>query len=732
MYKKLFAFALFWLSLFNVGQTFAQCPSCQASSGELVVNGNFAQGNTGFFSDYNGNPNPGPGLPILWDQGTYQIGTNANNFHYAFQGYAHSLPFFGNFMVVNGANVAGVNVWCQTVAVVPGGVYNFSAWVSSVHVDNPALLGFEINGQSVGNPFSAPPNTLNWQQHSTTWIAPAGVFTATICIESLNTDGGGNDFGLDDISFTGCAPVTILNTANAGPNLEICSGETVSIGVPSVQNINYSWSANPYFNNLTTANPSFAMTNSGLNPITYTFTLTSDSLSLGCVSTDEATVTVNPQPAHSLPPTVQSCELPLLLNAGNGATGYLWNTGETSSEIEVNNTGNFSVTVSSGNCSITANTQVSLITHQTADLGPDLLVCSLPIDIAANVNNANYLWSTGSTAQTISANNAGTYSIVLTHNGCESYDEIEVTFDQIYDFILQPALNVCTFPVTFNSNVVADTYEWSNGGSEPIVSFAEPGTYTLIAFEGECSGSRQIQVNLIPHALVDLQDSIIVCELPATIVTNIGGAEFYQWSNGDQTNEAIITEPGMYNVFVTDNGCPSSDEIFVSFLSLPEISLSKNYLILCDGEKEIVKATISNYDTYYWESEQENLEIVISTQGIETIYATNFCGTTEAEIEVIVEDCEHSLYIPNAFTPNEDGVNDLFEIVAVNFKESELWIYNRLGELVYYTSDLNQKWNGSGQQGEYYAHPEVFVYRFKGSTLLNKTIEQSGHVTVIR
>lgn len=697
-----------------------------------MVNGDFADGDTGFFSEYNGNPNPGPGLPTLWDQGTYQIGNDANDFHYAFQGYAHSLPFFGNFMVVNGANVAGVNIWCQTVEVIPGGVYNFSTWLSSVHIDNPALLGFEINGQSVGTPFSAPANTLNWQQHSTTWTAPAGVTTATICIESLNTDGGGNDFGLDDISFTGCSPVTILNTANAGNDIQICSGETVEIGIASVQNINYSWNANPYFNNLNTANPSFTMNNNGADPVSYTFVVSSDSLNLGCTSTDEVVVTVNPQPTHNLPANVQTCELPVLLNAGNGGTTYLWNTGESSSEIEANATGNFNVTVSLGNCSVNADTQVSLIAHQIADLGPDLLVCTLPIEIEANVDNASYLWSTGSTSQTISANNAGTYSITITDNGCESYDEIEVIYDQIYDFDLQPVLDVCEFPYVFESNVVADSYEWSNGSTESIVSFIEPGVYTLLAFEGECSGNRQIQVNLIPHELVDLPDSVIVCELPATISTNISNADMYLWSTGDVTNEATISEAGLYSVEVTDNTCPSSDDIYVSYLTLPEIYLSTNTVTLCEGEKEIINAVLANFDSFYWENGQEQLEIIVSTTGFETIDATNYCGTTSASVEVIVEDCEHNLFIPNAFTPNEDGVNDLFEVVAVNFNDAELWIYNRFGELVYYTADINQKWNGSGQEETHYGQSEVYIYQFKGNTILGKAVEHFGHITVVR
>jgi gliding motility-associated-like protein len=711
---------------------FAQCPACNVSSGQLVVNGNFSQGNTGFFSDYNGNPNPGPGLPILWDQGTYQIGSNANTFHYGFQGFDHTLPFFGSFMVINGANIIGSNIWCQTVTVVPGGTYNFSTWLCSVSTDNPALLQFTINGINVGNPFSAPPNLNNWQQHSSSWTAPAGLTTATICITNITIQGGGNDFGLDDISFTGCAPVDVVNVANAGPDISACSGETINIGEASSPNINYNWATNPYFNNLTNSSPTFTINNNGPVPLSYTFTLTSDSLNLGCTTTDQVVVTINPLPTHTLPASVQVCELPVTIDAGNGGTDYLWNTGANTPSIEVTTAGSYNVTVSLGNCSVTANASVGLIPFQSADLGPDLLVCSLPIEISANINNANYLWNNGSTNQTIEINGAGIYSLLLTDNGCESYDEIEVTFDQVYDFTLQSVLEVCTFPYQFESNVNADTYNWSNGGNQSNVTFSAPGTYSLVAFEGECSGSRNIEVIQIPYLAVNLPDTIIVCELPAEISTNIPNADSYAWSNGSQSNSSIIESSGDYIVTIIDNSCPTTDVTYVYYLPQPEIILSKYQSVLCEGDVDLIRASLSNFDSYYWENGQESAEILVSVTGIETIYAENYCGSTQASVEVIVNDCQHNLFIPNAFTPNGDGVNDLFEIITYNFLKAEIWIYNRYGEEVFYSDEILKKWNGAGMQGDYYSHPEVFAYRFLGKTILGETIEKNGHVTLIR
>ena len=165
------------------------------SSTELVVNGDFEQGNYSFASSYNYTTN-------LVPEGTYYVGANANDYHPGFIGMGHGGT--GNFMIINGATTPGTNVWTEQIAITPNTNYAFSTWICNVSVGDPnvvALLQFSINGVQLGETFSGI-NQLNvWEQFYVVWNSGSST-TATITILNQNTEGGGNDFGLDDISFS--------------------------------------------------------------------------------------------------------------------------------------------------------------------------------------------------------------------------------------------------------------------------------------------------------------------------------------------------------------------------------------------------------------------------------------------------------------------------------------------------------------------------------------------------
>ena len=175
-------------------------------TGNLVFNGDFSQGNVGFGSDYTYANNLNP-------EATYGVATDANTLHGAFVGSGHTgnAPL-DSFMVVNGAGTPNQNVWCQTISVTPNTDYFFGAWVSTMVTNSPAILQFSINGQVLGTPFSAPFNVNSWIEFSEEWNS-ANATTATICVVNQNTNTGGNDFALDDISFsticTNTAEVTV-------------------------------------------------------------------------------------------------------------------------------------------------------------------------------------------------------------------------------------------------------------------------------------------------------------------------------------------------------------------------------------------------------------------------------------------------------------------------------------------------------------------------------------------
>lgn len=187
--------------LWNTGATTASITvnspgsyTCQVSyaTGNLVPNGNFSSGNTGFSTQfvYNSNLNLGDGY--------YYIGTNAASYHPQFSGTGS-----GQFMIVNsGWNAALFMVWCRDVSVCPGQTYTLSYRARTLSNATPARLQWWINGSANGPEVLLPAFGAGWQTITHTWTAPPGPTTATFCLRAMSGEGVGNDFGLDDISIS--------------------------------------------------------------------------------------------------------------------------------------------------------------------------------------------------------------------------------------------------------------------------------------------------------------------------------------------------------------------------------------------------------------------------------------------------------------------------------------------------------------------------------------------------
>ncbi|MBK9107228.1 MAG: hypothetical protein IPM92_02305 [Saprospiraceae bacterium] len=165
----------------------------------LITNGNFEAGNTGFTTDYMVGMTSCYGAGYLDCEGTYGVINNPQLGHTGFAPCGDHTSGSGLMMVLNGsANLQ--NVWCQTINVMPDMDYIFSAWVTSVVSASPPILQFSINGTNIGNIFNSSGVNCSWEQFQTTWNSGSNT-TAEICIVNLNTATGGNDFAIDDITF---------------------------------------------------------------------------------------------------------------------------------------------------------------------------------------------------------------------------------------------------------------------------------------------------------------------------------------------------------------------------------------------------------------------------------------------------------------------------------------------------------------------------------------------------
>lgn len=215
-------------------------------STELVVNGDFSAGNTGFTNAY-GYTTAANGL---FPEGLYAVGNNPTFYHTNFWGRDKTTNS-GNFLIVNGIGSAGVVVWQETVSVLKNTNYYFSAWAISLNSVPPyANLQFNVNGTLVGTtaPLAARPANNNppydWQRFYGNWNS-GNATTAVIQIVDLQTALGGNDFGLDDVSFGTLAPIPFSISPGISPSATICSGKTMYLKTNIVGGrapVTYSWS----------------------------------------------------------------------------------------------------------------------------------------------------------------------------------------------------------------------------------------------------------------------------------------------------------------------------------------------------------------------------------------------------------------------------------------------------------------------------------------------------------
>ncbi len=655
-------------------------------SGNHVYNGNFSQGNVGFSSDYNYATQLNPA-------GLYSVVTNANAVHNAFQGTGHT----GNapqdsFMVVNGAGVPNLNVWCQTISVSPNTDYFFGAWVSTVVANNPAILQFSINGQVLGSPFSAPFNINNWVQFYQTWNSGSAT-SATICVVNQNTTTGGNDFALDDITFstfcTNTADVTVtvnpLPTANAGPDQSICIGETTQMAGSG--GTTYQW-VPP----IALADPTNPTTDA--NPIiTRTYTLIVQD-NIGCEATDQMTLTVNPLPQANAGPDHLVCAGVSVVLEGSGGTSYVW-----SPSTYLDN----------------ANAQLPIATAETTT----------------------------------------TYTVTVTDNNqCSNTDQVTVTVNPLP--IVDAGLDslICPNASLILHATGANTYLWSPlvglsdpQSANPAASPLQETTYIVTGTDANgCVNSDSVNISIFGVAANS--GDYVLC-LNDSVQALVSGGATYSWSPTDGVSNPSSATPYLspetttnYLVSVTSTfGCLAETEVTVQVLILPIAGFVATFDASCDGIFASFDNLSANAQTYSWSfgdgtTSNENepthtyevgpgnvITLVaynndsLCVDSLTIDYSNQWFGNDSIEIEYA-----------NIFTPNYDGVNDCFKPeFDGRFSDCyELKVFNRWGALLFESvAGQNHCWDGRTKGG--LLVPEGTYYYIS----IVRGMDHAGYVTVV-
>jgi PKD repeat protein len=522
---------------------------------------------------------------------------------------------------VNPANLPGIaTVACLTncsTAVAASFTYTVSGnlvTITSTSTAGAALV-WNVAGQSclVGNPI--------------TLTLPCGT-----TMVSLTASNG-------CMSSTVTQPVFVPGnfSVSVGPNQTVCPGSLATFtATPGYSS--YLWSNGSTNNTITVAAPG-----------TYTVTVGNGT---GCTVVSSATLSHYVAPTIALSPSPHLCQGgTAVLNAGAGFSSYLWSTGATSSSILISSPGLYTVTLTYGlGCFTVAPAAVSYYATPVVNLGPNVSVCAGSSAVLnAGTGFGSYLWSTGSTNNSISVSMPGTYSVtVVDANGCSGNGSTTLANNALPVVNLGPNISVCAgSSAVLNAGTGFSSYLWSTGSVNQSITVSAPGTYSVTVTDANgCEGIDSVTLSNYALPVVNLGPNVSVCTGSSAVLNAGTGFSSYLWSMGSVNQSITVSAAGTYSVTVTDaNGCEAADSVTLSNYALPVVNLWPNPTV-CVGDSAVLDAG-TGFSSYLWSTGSVSQSITVSAAGTYSVTVTDANGCEGIGSAVLSFFAPNSVFLGN-------------------------------------------------------------------------------------
>jgi len=424
--------------------------------------------------------------------------------------------------------------------------------------------------------------------------------------------------------------------------------------------------------------------------------------------------------------------LALSVNIPNA--NYLWSNGNTISSLKVADNGKLWVMANLNSCIATDTLNVSIRNLPIFSLGKDTAICfndEITVSPKPAFSNITYLWNTGSSSSLIKINNPGIYWLTVKDNiGCLFSDSIQVSKTSLPQYSLGADTSLCQTNLQLNASVAnASLYQWSTGENTPTINVNQSGIYWADVTKDNCTYRDSIRVLFNPFPVLSLGRDTTLCEDKTVLLDAQNAGASYLWQDNSNDQTYIVTKPGKYFVAVTKNNCVSRDTILINYNLKPVFSLGADVSI-CSGQTITLKPTIQNGKSisYLWQDGSSNTTYNVIAPGLYSLTLLNDCGSRTDSIVAIKGVCK--LYVPNAFSPNRDGVNDVFRAsYGENITKFKMEIYNRWGQKVFESDDMGKGWDGTYRQNMLGG---VFVWIIKYDTIDLKNQIMKGTVVLVR
>jgi gliding motility-associated-like protein len=467
----------------------------------------------------------------------------------------------------------------------------------------------------------------------------------------------------------------------------------------------------------------------GLTGGNYTVTVTD---SLGCTSTQNFSIL-----QHAAAMTVESTVHPVTcfgdssgsvsvtISGGISPFSYVWSTGSTASFLHSLPEGFYSVTITGQDgCTTTsafeieapdsALTAVASVTQLVSCYGDS--TGALQVITQGGTPGYQFLWSTGSISSSISGLTAGTYTVTVTDaNGCFENSSIQIDSPpallQANGMIThEDCINGITgsVQVGVTGGSPAYLYNWSNGSTGNQATGLTAGLYsvTVTDMSGCVREFNYVVENRSEvHLLTPGEVSVCIGEMGQlyadSTLTNVQVQWFYNGTilNGATGFELNTPAAGLYHVVVSAScGTFASDTVRLIVRSVTNAAVSSGQIIC---PPETARLYSSGGVEYKWLPveglDNPLIQDPVASPERTTVYSVEIRDSYGCRITLPVPvtiDCD-SLFIPNGFSPNSDGINDGYVVDGIeHYPDNKLWVYNRWGALVYKTKGYLNKWDG--------------------------------------
>jgi gliding motility-associated-like protein len=377
---------------------------------------------------------------------------------------------------------------------------------------------------------------------------------------------------------------------------------------------------------------------------------------------------------------------------------------------------------------------------------PDPFCAGKSVELDAGTKADIFEWSTGERTAKISVNTAGAYRVIATDSKtqCQSIADVIVKVIPLPIVTVGQAQTVCA-----NSAIIAFT-ALPVGGKWTGTGISETGVFTptnaligsrsviYTVTQNGCTNSGTLNVYVLPSPPNDLlppKDTWCNTEKKSINAPEISGAT-YLWSSGETVKQITPTSSGKYILTVALGTCIAKDTITITINESPRLTNINASFVVCPEEKEAVildPGSATNWQYQWSPTGEKTRRITVDTEGTYTVKVSTLEGCSTNQQFTLLHKCEPRIYVPEIFTPNGDGQNDVMKVYVKYLTDFDLKIYNRWGEVVFATQDVNDYWDGKYKDYLYPTQSYAWVISYKSQYYPERsTSTKYGAVIVVK